>query len=221
MVQAILAGRKTQTRRVMKHYVTDCAFFCEDGAGDWIGWSDYHDSLPEFTKRAYPNGGGLKCPYGKPGDELWVREAFMELHPLMDDKYNYRADSKMPDAFKWKPSIFMPRWASRITLQITAVRVERVQDISDKDALAEGVDRTNTSIPGYARTRFQKLWDSINAQRGHSWESNPFVWVIEFVEKEPEKFSGVGGNAGDAPPVWISVTNSINLHANPGKGTDA
>jgi hypothetical protein len=89
--------------------------------------------------------------------------------------YGYRGGCGMT-----VPPIHMPRWASRISLEITGVRVERVQDISEADALAEGVDRTNTSLPGYATERFRRLWDSINAARGFGWEVNPWVWVIEF-----------------------------------------
>lgn len=83
-----------------------------------------------------------------------------------------------PKPGKLRPGIHMPRWASRITLEVTSVRVERLQDISDADALAEGVDRTNTSISGYAKERYRNLWEQINGPG--SWDANPFVWVVEF-----------------------------------------
>ncbi|MGB3988457.1 MAG: hypothetical protein WBK67_02060 [Minisyncoccales bacterium] len=94
----------------------------------------------------------VKCPYGQVGDRLWVRETF-----------------------------FMPRCASRIILEIIGIRVERLQEITEEDAISEGVDRTNTSIHGYAKERFEKLWDSINGKK-YPWSSNPWVWVIEFKE---------------------------------------
>jgi hypothetical protein len=94
--------------------------------------------------------------------------------------YWYRASDDGIFDGPWNPSIFMPRDACRIRLEITDVRVERVQSITDDDAIEEGVDRTNTSIPTYASRRFQKLWDSINAKRGFGWAVNPWVWVVSF-----------------------------------------
>jgi hypothetical protein len=81
---------------------------------------------------------------------------------------------------KWRPSIFMRKWACRLNLTLASVRAERLQEITDRDALAEGVDRTNTSIPGYATERFKNLWDRINKKRGFGWEKNPWVWVLTF-----------------------------------------
>jgi hypothetical protein len=150
MVRAILEGRKTQTRRVIK---------------------------PQLRIN-------YKCPYGQPGDRLWVRETWQCFKPNTEEIINpntvniralaYRATNEWRG--KWRPSIHMPRWASRITLEITAVRVERLQDIGEVDAMREG-DPTceNTHIDW-----FRALWDSINAKRGYSWESNPWVWVVEF-----------------------------------------
>jgi hypothetical protein len=176
MVRAILDGRKTMTRRVVDR--------------DWWGVSERGKIQIECN-----DSGVLKCPYGQPGDRLWVRETFGEeydycLHPEMPsagceyfhygwhyaadctDEHSYsRAGDDMSGFFSgWKPSIFMPRRASRITLEITAVRVERLHDISESDAKSEGEDREG----------FKRLWDSENAKRGYCWEVNPWVWVIEF-----------------------------------------
>jgi hypothetical protein len=170
MVQAIIDGRKTQTRRVVK-----------DKAGD------------------------VKCPYGKEGDVLWVRETWAELpNPDCFGKYLYK--SMGDTAEKWKPSIFMPKEACRIFLRVKSVRVERLQDISEDDAKEEGVESwinerlaskpvlyknyEGDSAAWYcskAVTSFETLWQSINGV--DSWEANPYVWVIEFerIEK-PNNF---------------------------------
>ena len=142
----------------------------------------------------------VKCPYGQPGDRLWVKEAlYSSLQSCGTRGYrriNYDADGTMVDPHKdWRwernylPSIFMPRWASRITLEITGIRVERVQDISESDAKAEGVDAWfpyTESLRQYAReggsyrNGFHRLWNEINGGRGYGFELNPWVWVIEF-----------------------------------------
>lgn len=172
MVRAILDGRKTQTRRV----VTNARPYTATDNGIDILWAT----------------GSLRCPYGQPGDRLWVRETWC----LRPEGYGYRADNN-PDnnPLKWGPSIHMPRWASRITLEVTGVRVERVQDISEEDARAEGIRATRLShgsvvyhtdsyptpnIYGSAQERFVNLWHSINTPRGYPWESNPWVWVVAF-----------------------------------------
>ena len=158
-----------------------------------------------------------ECPYGKPGDRLWVRETFICGWPSEDDilyDYDndgnelpqhiwYRADgingswssdrgepiSQWADhdggykEIPWKPSIHMPRAASRITLEIEDVRVERVQDIADKDSWAEGAICTcenEDRCEADGRFHFRKLWDSANAKRGHGWDSNLWVWVLTF-----------------------------------------
>jgi len=135
-------------------------------------------------------------PRWQVGDRLWVKETWYDDYackrmekPCEPDSYiYYRADGEehkqfeaLEEGFKWKPSIFMPRWASRILLEITNIRAERVQDISDKDVQEEGCKYPQwqgsfTSWKG----AYKALWDSINAMRGYSWESNPWVWVIEF-----------------------------------------
>lgn len=191
MVRAILSGRKTQTRRVVKQQVEfDSCGLVRTRHGELV------------TKRMFER---INCPYGQVGDRLWVRESFwyreedgitwyddgqFRLHPTSllknklitptDPMEKWHTGTWQQYGFKRKPSIHMPRWASRITLEIVNIRVQRLQDVTDDDAEAEGVDTTNASICGYCKKRFEKLWDSINAKRGYSWKSNPWVWVIEF-----------------------------------------
>jgi len=182
MVKAILGGQKRQTRRVIKPQPI------KELWGNWI----YSKSARNvYATDSWMSAGGMRvqlpkyCPYGQPGDRLWVRETWNSSQligwkpselPHTVPIY-YRADD--PEAMPiWRPSIFMPRWASRITLEITGVGVERVQEISEEDAKAEGI-----SAPGYpdvAHEMFAELWDTINAKRGFGWEKNPWVWVITF-----------------------------------------
>ena len=195
MVRALLDGSKTQTRRIAKEFAS-------------------RDDLDGILKR-FPQQNG--CPYGQPGDRLWVRETFQG--PLFDGdrESEYRAD---PEAFnspefceyaadggqapefmtmddewvcRWRPSIHMPRWASRILLEIVSVRVERLQDISEADAIAEGIERhVDEGVTyfgpygkGDARPEkaYQALWESING--AGSWDANPWVWVVEFKRVAP------------------------------------
>jgi hypothetical protein len=160
MVRAILEGRKTQTRRVQR--------------------------MPG----SFPSG----CPYGQPGDLLWVRETFAKRYADAErdptDGIMYRADGGCVIEPRWTPAIHMPRWASRLTLRITDVRVQRVQDINEEDVWSEGVIcRCDVGQSEYDQCglspaeHFAKLWDSINAKRGYSWESNPFCWAISFERK--------------------------------------
>lgn len=182
MVRAILEGRKTMTRKVVKLPLSP------NHLGQWepttIGGTGITDSrgyvVPEMGVIWHTRTGQvIGCPYGQPGDNLWVRETWADLRP-----YNgiaYRADvSKTGIITKWKPSIFMPRWASRITLEITGVRVERVQEIGYEDILREGIRMNNPHIiySGYQES-FKQLWDSINGKK-YPWVSNPWVWVISF-----------------------------------------
>lgn len=147
------------------------------------------------------------CPYGQPGDRLWVREAWgipEGLDPGRDAIYiSYPADEKTLHIFtddtglksnctgfvsppRWRSPMFMPRWASRITLEIVTIRVERVQEISEEDVVAEGIGAFTlargvlSDTPPDLRWKFVELWDSINAKRGYGWEVNPWVWVVEF-----------------------------------------
>lgn len=167
MVKAILAGTKTQTRRAIKD-----------------------DDVTKAGIRGIMGGTGPAfgpCKYGSPGDFLWVRETWCESFASDDDSINgfcYRATNNGPDPAKWRPSIFMKRAASRITLEITEVRVERLQDISEKDAKAEGVSKPDTDAPfekPSLRGGYWLLWDSINGRTGpKSWDANPWVFVISF-----------------------------------------
>lgn len=184
-VRAIQDGRKTQTRRVIKPQPPencDVALFDVNG----LGWfceapdrdGDCLDIWPD-------NDTGTRCPYGQPGDRLWVREAWC---PTGAGVVQYRADAKTEQPYwpllKWAPSIHMPRWASRLTLEVVSVRVERVQDISEADVCAELGCHAVWPGPGpYRRDlrgAFAAVWDSLNAKRGYSWASNPWVWVVEF-----------------------------------------
>ena len=190
MVRAILDGRKTQTRRVIKQAINVYGNYVEV-AGEvlparetgWVAWFPGRNiaNLPEFTKQQYAEGFG--CPYGTPGDHLWVRETWM---PALSGGVAYhRAD--MPaeanaDGVGWRASIHMPRWASRLTLAITDVRVQRLQDITTREIEAEGVlpDERYLGCANRYRHAFSALWDGIYARRGYGWEANPWVWVITF-----------------------------------------
>jgi hypothetical protein len=172
MVQAILAGRKTQTRRVLKPQPGQGLLGPRSEDGRWM----IGGAISQVLGR---------CPYGQPGDLLWVRETHYVAEGM---RVIYRADD--PDAsVRWTPSIYTPRWASRLTLHITDASVERVQDISEEEAEAEGAPLwIQDAIPGVTHAKpkgyrpgFAELWDSINAKRGYSWAMNPWVWVIEFV----------------------------------------
>ena len=179
MVRAILDGRKTQTRRVIKPQPDFVANYYETG-----------------KKRTAWSGGScdpklLKCPYGQAGDGLWVRETFGVItQPLTGEKSAiYKATHKPEfpneqlgfDGSKWRPSIFMPRWASRITLRVVDVRVEMLWDMTVSKMIAEGVAEIENNDK-HPLTPFITLWDSINADRGYAWYTNPWVWVVEFEE---------------------------------------
>lgn len=186
MVQAILAGRKTETRRVVK--------------GWGLAWLN-EGFTPEFVAAE----GNIEnvCPYGHPGTVLWVRETWQQRNDkalkLGFDKYYYKADFKGCTEAGWKPSIHMPKAAARIWLQVTEIKVERLQDITDVDAINEGVETwespVHKNLPTYQnylnpcldksecvflspKLSFQTLWQSINGP--DSWESNPWVWVVKF-----------------------------------------
>jgi hypothetical protein len=194
MVRAILEGRKTVTRRAVK------------GSG--------LNFLADFTPEYFALPENHFCPYGKPGDRLWVRETWycdhfevmrgpylkpddLDIGEALDDgTLVYAADGLTPyeqEQPSWKPSIHMPRWACRILLEITDVRVERLQEISEGQARAEGIrpmrDGSDTWVSREgpaklvtpwptAKEAFSDLWDSINGP--HAWEANPWVWAITF-----------------------------------------
>ena len=197
MVNATLEGRKTQTRRVIKPQPEEII------VGDMLQPGIYYrDADPDQQ---------IHCPYGQPGDRLWVRETwapFGDYVLFRADGEEYLSTCETPGGgypencrhhpgceactaegtlIKWRPSIHMPRWASRITLKIKSIRVERVHDITEADAVAEGIETHLsgcwTQTGGYAdtaRLAFGALWDSINSKRGYGWNLNPWVWVIEF-----------------------------------------
>ena len=192
MVRAILDGTKTQTRRVMRSQPPKY----------WQPWASESEPLDgmftwDFCGQG-ENWDGCDCnrvtfcPYGKPGDRLWVRESWARFDPsgcIEPPPVVYKADADGDGhvagyAFRWSPSIHMPRWASRITLEVVSVRVERVQSISEADAMAEGVDMHGIGTsPQYDHTavgRFETLWNAINAPRGYGWAATPFVWVVQF-----------------------------------------
>ena len=175
-VRAILAGTKTQTRRAMKpQQPTDVVSVSAHGGV--ISWTDARGKL---------HVGGRTCPCGAPGDLLWVRETFAPRYfdngapGYMADWTDVAADY-VPKP-KWKPSIHMPRALSRISLRVTSVRVERVQDISEADAIAEGI---YAELQNVAPSAYAARWDSINAKRGFPWSSNPHVWVVAFEAVTP------------------------------------
>lgn len=174
MVRAILAGRKTQTRRLVKPQP-------EQGI-----WKCGRSCLALGNAPPPPDGYERWCPYGLPGDRLWVRECWRELGsgqgadgkiPTYPVPVGYAADRGYSGP--WRPSIHMPRWASRLTLEVVGVRVERLHDISEADAQAEGCAPMLTHADPSAREQFESLWDSINGKRA-TWASNPWVWVVTF-----------------------------------------
>lgn len=204
MIRAILDGRKTQTRRILKKAydgIAPAGAVYPARVSGWIAWwpTDW-DGLAKFTQEQYATG--FKCPYGQPGDRLWVRETFNYITKAENEYFThrrsdgcpvqmlYRADNDWDLVPFWTPSIFMPRWASRITLEITNMRVERLQEIRPVDCKNEGIYIEPPSLPtttdeglhflGAYNRAFQTLWDSINAKRGYGWDVNPWVWVIEF-----------------------------------------
>ena len=198
MTRAILDGRKTQTRRPIKWKQTRFTEIGEREDGSKWLWSEDAEHACDFW---HP------CPFGSVGDRIWVRETFSghylddaQIQDIKDgrdkatDLCEYRAD--YPDGYQasdgWTPSIHMPRWASRILLEITDVRVERLNAISQEDAQAEGMELTGWR-PTYSDPdsggevltpydNFAQLWESIYGEE--SWKANPWVWVIEFKRVE-------------------------------------
>lgn len=206
MVRAILDGHKTQTRRVVKFKCFpnhDCLASPKWSSQGESVWVDMANPIGPACVRA--------CPYGVPGDRLWVRETWAEGGRSMQlpcgefvwsshRKARYAAtDDSIRDgdpscSWRMRPSIHMPRWASRLTLEVVSVRVERLNEISDMDAIAEGCsesrDRVGNGVYWSSpRGEFVALWDSINAKK-HPWSSNPWVWVVEF-----KRIDAAGGAA--------------------------
>lgn len=153
---------------------------------------DFHCPYADGSTVLQDNDRGVWRINPDPGQRLWVRETWAESGYKRIEYKAFPADgSDFRCVTRWKPSIHMPRWASRITLEVTGVRVERVQEISERDAEAEGIDESGTSCTvcnepyACAVDGFACLWNSINAKRGYSWESNPWVWVVEFKQIQP------------------------------------
>ena len=177
MVRALLAGTKTQTRRAMRVQQT-LGRPEYPGRRDKSGFSTVHWlDTPEGIAGAI-----AACPYGQPGSKLWIRETHMDLGACFLYRANDGAEAErslVAPGQRWRPSIHMPRIASRITLELTGVRVERLQDISEADALAEGVRSKHTADCHYsARESYSVLWETINGPG--SWDANPWVWVLTF-----------------------------------------
>ncbi|EFE7959023.1 hypothetical protein [Escherichia coli] len=187
MVRAILDGRKTQTRRVVKFKPREPGLNL-NFSGLKLGYYRTGDASSGYVlasrgamgcwnDKTYP----VHCPYGQPGDRIWVRETFSAVtdhdEPAGCSALLYAADGNGPYG-KWTPSIHMPRAASRITLEITDVRVERLNSISEEDAKAEGAPTECCVIGDKHFLGFRSLWKAIYGDE--SWQANPWVWVIEF-----------------------------------------
>lgn len=208
MVRSIIEGEKTQTRRLVEH-VLGIGRVTDFGTSNTKGYNwTFRDKLYLRCHDLRHDGLMRRCPYGQKGDRLWVREKWAAPHRFdhlppklipINTSYHYAATETL-DGLLWRPSIHMPRWASRITLEITDVRVERLQDIGEANAKAEGaVDWfldlngsqqcdafCNASVPLDAAKQepsahdcFIMLWDSLNFKRA-PWKSNPWVWMVEF-----------------------------------------
>lgn len=219
MVRAILEGRKTETRRIVKPQPVF------DSSRESWQWEARHGTMRWSGPR--PQAAALigfreQCPFGRVGDRLWVREAFAFTRfytdpesGYVDDVEYYRGPLPAPggthlifrelglpsdedEGHFWRPSIYMPRWASRITLEVVSVRVERLHDITEASALAEGVRCRTCGGPvdgssenececfhnlGSAIPSFASLWESINGEG--SWGANPWVWVVQFQRVQP------------------------------------
>lgn len=193
MVRAIMEGRKTQTRRVVKPQPTFERVECY---GDSWAWAKGKDNFSGVTTEQLTGPAGLlhetRCPFRK-GNKLWVKETYGPC----DGGFCYRAseaEGVKPEDGKWHPSIFMFREASRITLEITEVRVERLQEISARDCVEEGIDfkkhececdtcaRSTKLCPATSSSlimEYSELWDSINRKK-YPWAKNPWAWAITF-----------------------------------------
>jgi hypothetical protein len=228
MVRAILEGRKTQTRRVVKHrydHLTREPYYATGRVltdlptqpGAFMEFRYRQQDTPGFT--GSPASTLVPCPYGKPGDRLWVKETWRTAKSLdgkspsaisdmcIDAGYkqpwaplSYDADGHRNNEWrgfelngdaepgKTRVSIHMPRWASRLMLHVANIRVERLNDISEADCIAEGTPGGHGSIPGYNYSatpweHYRHLWESLNGPG--SWAANPWVWVIELKQVQP------------------------------------
>lgn len=185
MVRAILSDAKTQTRRVVKLPRWAEPGTLEEGADGALAIARVSGCLAD-----------VPCPYGSPGDTLWVRETWQTATTPTDrdlSMVRYAADGPVHcegDEWTWRPSIHMPRWASRITLRVTSVRVERLHAITEDDAAAEGAPRVLALDEEHGRDErghrigFEALWREINGDA--SWDANPWVWRVEFYRRDGE-----------------------------------
>jgi hypothetical protein len=186
MVTAILDARKIQTRRVV-----DKLYPISNPNGNWVyvgeenGGYVFKDSISSTIP--------LKCPYGQVGDRLWVKESALYPPDITEQMIIEGADTKVVYSegnvninelkdwgWKQKPSIFMPRWASRITLEITDIKPQELQDITEDESISEGVTPLPEQWDSCYLDAYIRLWDSINDKRGHGWYKNEWVWVISF-----------------------------------------
>jgi len=197
MVRAILEGRKTQTRRPVKLQPKEQIEIGHDGENwhcyilkeqpfEWKVGKKYWrygapwGSQPDF-EQPFP-----ECPYGQVGDVLYVRETWKQANTyygaIADYKYIYKAgyekEKGIQEEERWHPSVHMPREAARLFLKVTDVRVERLQEITYNDCLREGMWNYGTDVDTLAA--FQELWQNLNAKKGYGWETNCWVWVVEF-----------------------------------------
>jgi hypothetical protein len=197
MAQAGLAGLKTETRRVVKNldYIQNWDVN-QNGYSYNVGFADEYGDCHDAVTR---------CPYGVPGDLLYVRETWAHdapdndtcrarvediMGPVVPCGPYYKATEVSPRTLRWRPNIHMPRWASRILLELTEVRPERVQDIRPRDVVAEGLAAPECGCTSWGmyclickeslRGGFHSLWDSLNESRGYGWNTNPWVWVLKF-----------------------------------------
>lgn len=198
MVRAILDGRKTLTRRLVKIRKERGEWEASTIGGAGVKHPDGTQAVEQACIWNTTTGTVLICPYGSLGDRLWVRETWHPESSKIDGSPAYKADVDYDTRdCKWKPSIHMPRSASRILLEITNVRVDKLQNISEDDAIAEGIQKfdihssdarmeKSTVYGTDSKTAFgfnyvngyQNLWESIHGE--YSWDLNPWVWVVEF-----------------------------------------
>lgn len=206
MVRSLLEDRKTQTRRVINPQPPSIEQVTKkSGAG--YSWMPPDRITPYFrvagpvwaVRELMGERPELRCPYGVPGDRLWVRETWQESDSGPE---LYAADYESKEQAgveRWRPSIYMPRLACRIVLELTGVRVERLQAITEDDSRAEGVECGSQSEGMFtARHAYAKLWDDINGKRA-PWESSPWVWVLSFRRLSTAEAKGANSEGRRAP----------------------
>jgi len=213
LVNAILEDRKLETRRLITRIISKDRV-SEFGPSTTPGYDFHFRDRYALWNDVDRDWVIKRCPYGKPGSQLWVRETWGPMRGFYDpavaktkpsdlsrdEEIIYRATHEWGDSLPvnltadWRPSIHMPRWASRIDLKVEEIRIEPLHEIDELGALAEGClgakkkgtlqasngTTTGEFIVGTAREEFRRLWDAINAKRGFGWESNPYVWVVRF-----------------------------------------